>query len=589
MRKFLKSILASCLGVILALGIIVLIGIGVISRIADKASQPPKIAANTILHLKFDEPIPERTNNVEMNPFDFEDQRTLGLQDIIRTIEYASEVDQIQGMFLELQGVAMGQSTMHALHDALSAFSESGKKIVAYGDYFSQGTYYLSSVSDQIYVNPVGDFNFKGFSAIIPFFKTMLDKIGVNMQVFYAGQFKSATEPYRLNEMSDANKLQVRTFLEELFEMYLADISVERDIPISELRSISDDFKIRQVNDALHYGLVDQLGYRDDAVNWLKNQVGLEADEKLPLVDLEDYYLTAKENTDFSERDKIAILYAEGNIIMGQGEAGTIGDEDYVRMIKKIREDDNVKAVVLRVNSPGGSALASENIWRELQLTKDNHKPLIVSMGDYAASGGYYIACLADSIVASPSTLTGSIGVFNVIPNASTLLNDKMGISFDSVKTGSNSTGLTPFFDLSPEEKVWMQTSVDSMYEHFLMRVSQGRDLSRDAVHEVAQGRVWTGQKAVEIGLVDQLGDLDDAIDMAAYLAGLETYRLSEYPEIKEPFQQFMEELTGQESSMQTRMIKENLGDYYPYFQNLSELKHLKGPQARLPFLVLPQ
>ncbi|MCB0704859.1 MAG: signal peptide peptidase SppA [Saprospiraceae bacterium] len=589
MPTFLKQLLASCLGVLLALGVLILIGVGIVARLSDQASKPPKIAANTVLHLKFDKQIPERTNNLEMNPFDFSNQKILGLQDIVRTIRQAKTDDEIRGIFLELQGSTYGHATMHALHDVLVEFKESGKFIIAYGDYFEQGGYYLSAVADQVIVNPMGDFSFRGFAAIIPFFKNMLDKVGVKMQVFYAGQYKSATEPYRLSEMSDANRLQVREFMEDLFQNYLADIAQHRNIPFDELRSLSDNFKIQKVEDAAQYGLVDQLGYKDEAISWMRNKLGLEQSDELPMVELEAYYLASKEPTNFRINDKIAILYSEGNIIMGEGDPGTIGDQKYTKLIQDIREDDDIKAVVLRINSPGGSALASENIWRELQLLREAHKPLVVSMGDYAASGGYYIACLGDSILANANTLTGSIGVFNILPNARELLNDHLGITFDTVNTGSNSTGLTPFFDLAAADAEWLQTSVDSIYEHFLQRVGEGRGMTRDAVHEIAQGRVWTGQKAQQIGLVDQLGDLDDAIDIAAYLSGLEDYRLAEYPEIQDPLQAFVKELTGgEETGIQSQLLQQQLGAYYPYYQQLETLKQLKGYQALLPFFVLP-
>ena len=588
MRQFLKVSLASCLGTLLAIGILVLIGLGIASRMAKKASQPPKIAANTVLHLRFNEPIPERTNNLDMNPFDFENQKTLGLQDIVRTLEAAGQDDQIRGVFLEVQGASFSQATMDVLQESLRDFKTNDKFIVAYGDYFGQGAYYLASTADQLILNPTGQLDFHGFVAIIPFFKNMLDKIGIDMQIFYAGDFKSATEPYRLDQMSDDNRLQVHEFLQDLHGNFLQDIADNRNLSVNEVRSLSRDFQIRSVQDALDYGLIDQIGYYDQAQDWMRNKMGLDESDELELISLERYFLAARENTNFRIQDKIAIVYAEGSINMGDGEPGIIGDKQYVELLQNIRQDDAIKAVVLRVNSPGGSALASENIWRELVLLKEAHKPLIVSMGDYAASGGYYIACLADTIIAHPNTLTGSIGVFNIIPNASGLFNDHLGITFDTVRTGQ-SVGLTPFFELSPQEVEWMENSVDTFYEIFLQRVADGRGMTRDQVHAVAQGRVWTGTRAQEIGLVDLLGDLDDGIEIAASMAGLENYRLSEYPEIKDPLQQFLEEFTGEEANMQQTFLEEQLGEYYTWFQQVRELQQMKGLQARLPFLVLPR
>ncbi|MBK7335084.1 MAG: signal peptide peptidase SppA [Saprospirales bacterium] len=576
---------ASCLGVILAGVVLSLVSIGIMVQIAGQANKPKGVKPNTVLHLSLEQPVPEQTNNLEMNPFDFKNQYILGLSDMVQAIKYAKTDDRVQGIYLDMKQISLGSATAGALRQALLDFKTSGKFIYAYSDYYQQGTYYIASAADQIYLNPIGDLDFRGFAMIQPFFKNMLDKIGVNMQVTYAGNYKSATEPFRLTEMSPENREQVREFVESLYDSYLSGIGESRKLTVTELKDIANGWKIRNPEDAVKLGLVDVAGYKDQLMAEMRKKMGLEDDDKIPFLDLADYYMSEEMDQGYSA-DQIAVVYAEGSIQGGEGQPGLITDEQYVKWLEKIRKDDDIKAVVLRVNSPGGSALASENIWRELKLIKEAGKPIVVSMGDFAASGGYYISCMADSIYAEPTTLTGSIGVFSMMPNAEELFEEKLGITFDTVKTGQYSTSLTPFYAWTDPEHQIMQADVNEIYETFLQRVAEGRGMTRDQVHEIAQGRVWTGEKALQLGLVDGLGGMEQALTTAASLAGIDDYWTKEYPVVKDPIKQFMETFMDDEEDIRSRMISRELGgeygDLYDYYR---DMRSAQGVQARLPFI----
>ena len=587
MRQFFKFLFASCLGVILAGFLLSLIGVGIIGGLVSQSEKPTTVKPNTVLHLTLDQQVPEQTNNLEMNPFDLKNQYILGLDDMLQAITQAKEDDRIQGIFIDLKQISLGPATAGTLRQALVDFKTSGKFVYAYGEYFTQGSYYLASVADKVYLNPLGDLDFRGFAVIQPFFKNMLDKIGVKMEVTYAGNFKSATEPFRYTQMSPENRLQVREYVQSLYDYYLLGISESRGKTVAELKAIADEWKIRNPEDAVEMGLIDAVSYQDQAMEDMRNQLGLDENDKIPFVTLANYSKAKGSGQDYSVKDKIAVVYAEGTIQDGEGKAGAIGDEEYMKWLEKIRHDDKVKAVVLRVNSGGGSALASENIWRELSLIQESGRPVVVSMGDYAASGGYYISCMADTIYAEPNTLTGSIGVFSMMPNVETLFEDKIGITFDTVKTGDYSTSLTPFYSWTDSERQIMQEDVNEIYETFLKRVADGRNKTRDQVHEIAQGRVWTGQRAVELGLVDALGGMEEALATASRLAGIQKYRTTEYPKIKDPIQQLIESLTEEEDGFAARLITREMGEYSDLYKYAQEIKSTKGVQARLPFVLL--
>ncbi|MEO1258183.1 MAG: signal peptide peptidase SppA [Bacteroidota bacterium] len=590
MNQFFKSVFASCIGVFFALIAISALGFFILMGVASTGGeQQVSVSKGSVLHIKLDQQIPEQTNNTEMNPFDFNSQDILGLNDIVESLEQAAEDEKIEGILLDLgYGVAAGMASAATLRQALLKFKESDKFIHAYSKNYSQSTYYLASTADKIYLSPLGGVDLHGFAATVPFYKTMLDKIGVKMQVFYAGDFKSATEPYRRTEMSDQNRLQLREFLDPLYDNFLTEIGDSRNKSVAELKAMANKLQLSMADDALALGMVDELGYIDNVLVNIREEIGQDEDTKVKTVSLNDYSKSYTNKVNFKIKDKVAVIYAEGAIFQDQGERGTIVDNDYVKIIRKLRNDDKVKAIVLRVNSPGGSAIASENIWREFNLARDAGKPVVVSMGDYAASGGYYIACMADKIIAEPNTLTGSIGVFSMIPNIGELYNDKLGINFDTVLTADYSVGLNTIFDMDDFEKAHWQKSTDRMYDIFLKRVADGRNMTKDEVHEVAQGRVWIGPKAKELGLVDEIGSIDDAIAAAADLAELDDYRTTEYPKQPDPMQEFINELTGQkdDDAIRGKILQKELGDHYKLYQHIKQMITTKGVQARLPFMI---
>jgi len=587
--EFLKNILSSCLGVFLAFIVLLLVGGGIIGAVAGSMEKKSvSIKPNSVLKLDFKEIIPEQTDNISDNSISLKDDKKLGLQRIVELLNTAKSDDDIKGIFIDISGISMGRSTATTLRKALEDFKTSGKFIVAYSESYTQSAYYLSSVADHVALHPMGVFDFRGFAAQIPYFKDMLERLGIKMQIYYAGQFKSATEPFRLDKMSDANRTQTKEYLEDIYQQFLEDISKSRNIPIATLREYANSLQFKDAQDVKNAKIVDQVAYFDEVQSVLRKKLGIEDKEKIKEVKLSDYATAHEKTSDFGVKDKIAVIYAEGDIIDGKGDAGIIGGDKYVDIIQEIRKDDKVKAIVMRVNSPGGSALASENIWRELTLAKQQGIPVVVSMGDYAASGGYYISCAADSIFTQANTLTGSIGVFGMIPNIRKTLKDKVGIAFDTVKTGKYAASFNLIQEFNEGEGAYMQTMIDNIYERFLKRVSDGRKKTREATHEIAQGRVWTGRKAIEIGLCDKIGNLNDAIHSAASLAKIEKYRLSEYPRTKDKWQKLMDKLSGEEEvSIDKVLIKAQLGELYPYYSMLSQVKGTKSPQARLPFVLM--
>lgn len=590
MKKFFTFVFASCLGFVLASVVVMgIMGImfGAIASAAGGGSKTT-VSKNSVLSLNLANVVPEKTNNITPDPmnFDFDQKKTVGLYDMVRTIEMAKDDDKIKGIYMNLTSASMGSATASVVRESLIDFKDSGKFIYTYADFYSQGAYYMASVADSIFVNPLGAVEFKGYAATIPFFKDMLDRLGVKMQIFYVGGFKSATEPYRYNEMSENNRLQVREYIGGLYDIFKKDISKSRNIPEAKLQEIADGYLLRNADDAIEYGFVDGKVYKDQMIDILKEKLGIADDKDIKTVGLADY--SSKLKLDFKSKDKIAVVFAEGSIVDGNGEAGSIGGKKYAKLIRKIRKDEKVKAIVLRVNSGGGSAFASEEIWRELEVAKEQGLPVIASMGDVAASGGYYISAGADTILAEPNTITGSIGVFGMIPSAQKMLKEKLGVSFDTVKTANLAQGITPFFDISEGEGTVIQEGVDEIYEIFLKRVGEGRGMTRDEAHAVAQGRVWTGAKALELGLVDVMGGLDDAIAIAAEKAELgEKYKVSQYPVTKEPLQAFIDNLTGKNASasVKAEMIKSELGDEaYEVYKMMKDVKGMEGVQARMPY-----
>ncbi len=586
MGSFFKMLFASCLGVILGIVLLTLIGASIIGAIASAAEKPQKIGANSVLRLTLDQIVPEHTNNVDIQPFNLEQTEVYGLADMVGAIERAKEDDHIKGILLETDmAMISGFATTRVLREALLDFKKSGKFILSHGKFYFPGNYYLASVADQIYINPLGISEIRGFSVQIPFYKNLIDRLGVKMQIYYAGKFKGATEPYRLERLSPENRFQYKEFLNDIYDIFLADVAVSRKMKPEELRRIIDGYLADSPERAVETGLMDKVLYRDEVTEELRKKLGLKGTESVSFISINDFILSNPEKKDYKIKDKIAIVYAEGTILDGKGSNGSIGDSKYVKTLEKIAKDDKVKAVVLRVNSPGGSALASENILHAINKIKEQNKPVVVSMGDYAASGGYFIACQADSIFAEPNTITGSIGVFRMIPSLERTLSDKAGVRFDSVKTGPFAAGLNLYFDQDPQEAAKMQAGTEEMYEVFLGHVAKGRQMKRDSVHAIAQGRVWSGRDALRIGLVDRLGGLEEALQAAAKLAKVKSYRTAEYPTVPNPIQQLMEELmgTGSQETRLVRTVKRDFPELAPAVEEWIALKYSNGIQARLP------
>lgn len=590
MNQFFKFLFASCLGTALALGLLFVFGIGWVASLAGSATEKQKVqvSSNSVLELNFDNAVPEKTNNLPMEPFDLEQKKILGLNDIVETIKQAQEDPDIKGIYLNASVLNLGKASAATIRKALEEFRASGKFIISYANYYTQGAYYLASVSDSVLMNPQGVVDVRGYSSTIPYFKGLLDKLDIQMRIFYCGKYKSATEPFRMDHMSDENRLQVKEYLGALYDIFIHDISKSRQIPEAELRQIADRYDGFSAEKSRQSRLIDRLAYEDEVFAIIKKRIGLEEKDKLNRVTLEDYADAKTKKINFSIKDKIAVVYAEGEIRDGdKGDPGTILDGKYVKILRKLRKDDHVKAIVLRVNSPGGSSMASDNILRELDLCKQAGKPVVVSMGDVAASGGYYISCHADSIFAEPATITGSIGVFGMIPILEKTMRNKLGITFDTVKTQKFAAFGSTVYDFSPEEGQLIQNRVDWIYQDFLQKVAAGRHKTPEQIHEIAQGRVWAATKAKEIGLVDELGDLNRAIASAAKLAHLEKYRTAEFPQTKTGIEQFLDQIVhkkDRDDSVREWAIRQELGQFYPLYQTAKGISSSSGIYFRLPY-----
>jgi protease IV len=587
MKDFLKFTVASCLGFFVAGTLLIFVGIAIIAAIVASAGGggKPNVKSGSILSLDFTQYIPEHTNNVSTGTFEFDEHDVPGLHDIAGLIRHAAEDEKISGILIENGIGGLGASSAQVILDALEDYKESDKFLAAYGDFYTQQGYYLASPADHITLHPVGTVDFRGYASYTPFFKGLLDKIGIDMQIYYAGNFKSATEPFRRTEMSPENRIQTREYLSDTYAMYLEDIASTRQINIDSLHTMAWQFQIKNADDALKYKLVDEIGAKADCESWMNEKLGRKHNQAIDYVSIEEYAnATPNSIINYKAKDKIAVVYAEGEIVSGRDEYGVVDDGRYVKLLKEIRRQDDIKAVVLRINSPGGSILSAENIYRQLIGLQTDGKKLVISMGDLAASGGYYLSAMADSIFAQPNTLTGSIGVFSIIPNPSKALDEKLGVRFDTVRTGPYSADFTLMFPWTEREHTYLQQRTDAYYELFLSKVAEGRDMTRDEVHAIAQGRIWSGRKAVELGLVDKLGTLEDAIESAATLAGLEEYRIKEYPIFQNPLQKMITDLMDSGNSGASALFKSEI----PQIMRFWETVQSGEPQARLPWGVTP-
>lgn len=580
--KFLGNLLASILGTLIALGILFMMFI--VIAMAFGESEKVVVKGNTVLEIKLDALVKDyapKGNDFLDEFFTFADEK-LGLNEIINAIENAKNDENIVGISINTVDVKAGISQTQAIRNKLEEFKESGKFIMAYADVYNQKSYYLSSVADSIFMNPLGGIDFKGLSSEVLFFKDLQDKSGVKLEVIRHGKYKSAVEPFLYNKMSDENREQITTFLQSIWGELLADISKSRNKSIEELNIIADNLWARNATLAIENSIVDDAVYLDEYETKLKIASGIVADAELFKISLSNYISTGKGRVTSTSANKIAVIYAQGEIIYGKGNEDLIGQELIIEALRKARKDKNVKAIVLRINSPGGSALASELIWRELELTK-KELPLVVSMGDLAASGGYYIACNADRIFAEPTTISGSIGVFGALPNISKLAAD-IGINAEQVST-NKSPNYSLFEPITDEFRAVTTEGVEDIYTAFVARVSAGRNMSVQAVDGIAQGRVWSGVDALQNGLVDELGNLDDAVKYAAELAAIVDYKVRNYPDYKLNLGDKLSSFPFMKTKEKAMIEALGLGNYKTY-QTIKQFSEIKGIQARMPFLL---
>lgn len=586
MKQFFGAFFGSILGIVIASVVVLLIMVGIVKSSlssAFKEKEPVSQTTNkSVLKLVLDGEITDRQRE---SPFKnlggagpFGGDLGLGLNTMIKKINQAADDKDVKGIYILVKRVEIGFAAAEELRAALQAFRKKGKFIYAYSENYSQKEYYLVSGVDKIYLNPHGNLDWKGLNMSLLFFKQTFEKLDIDMQVFRHGKFKSAVEPFLLDKMSQANRLQSETFLNSIWNNMLKGISIDRKISPDELNSLANRLEINFPEDAVGK-LIDGALYEDEVISQIKKKISMKESEKLKFYDFEKYEGKAHKENKIGT-SKIAVIYAVGNISSGLGNDEEIGSDRIARTIREARMDEKVSAIVLRVNSPGGSALASDVIWREVYLAKQV-KPTVVSMGNLAASGGYYISCAAEKIYAEPNTITGSIGVFGIIPNFQKMLEKKLGITVDTVNTNKYSdvgSGLRP---VSERERAYIQASVEKVYDTFTKRVAEGRNMSQAEVDSIGQGRVWSGTDALQIGLVDELGGLDDAIAYAAKQAKLTDYKLVELPKQKNALDEFFGK---KEEEFESKIMKNNLGGMYIYFKQIQNLLSLEGVQTRLPF-----
>ena len=588
--KFYKVVLAAFIGTLIALVINFFIKVGVVSSMISNLSKSESetsttVKPNSVLYMKLDYEIPDRTTDNPFGNINFQTMETsdaTGLNEILRNIENAKTDANIKGIYLELSSIPTSVATIQEIRNKLIEFKESGKFIVAYGESYGQSAYYLASIADKIFLNPEGAMDLHGMASQIMFYKHLLEKLDIEMQIVRGpnNRFKSAVEPYFLDKMSEANREQMDKLLGTVWGQILASISQSRNISVEQLNQIADNLDVLfNAQKALEYGLVDNLYFKDQVLDELKGLTG--SNKSINAVGNANYAKSYKDKN--VSKNEVAIIYASGQIFDGKGnEEQAIYSENLSKTIRKAREDKNVKAIVLRVNSPGGSALASAIIGRELDLTKEV-KPVIVSMGNYAASGGYWISAKADYIFADPTTLTGSIGVFGTFPNAQGFLNDKIGLTFDVAKTNENADFPNFTQPLTEFQYNKLQEMVGKTYNDFTQRVAEGRGLRQTFVDSIGQGRVWAGADAIGLGLVDKLGDMEDAIAYAVEKANLgNDYKVTEWPKQKDFFTRLMESMNKTDEL--DAAMKQKLGVYYNYYKGLENLNNNTGIQARMPF-----
>ncbi len=587
MKSFLKYTLATILGIFVSAFLFFIVFSIVLSTALSTKEKPVKVKSNSFLHVKLNYNIPDRKPQNPFENFDFttfQPIKQLGLNEILDNIEKAKNDSRIKGIYLDIGFISASYATLEEIRNALIDFKSAGKFIMAYGNFYTQKGYYLTSVADEIYMNPEGMISLTGLTKQVVFFKGTFDKLGINPEVVRQGEYKSFVEPYTQKEMSEANKEQSAMLINTMWEHTAQGIAAKRNITFEDINTITDGLlTIEHPENSVTYKLIDSLQYKDQIIEKLKHKMNVEKEKALNPVSMFDYAkVPASKPYKGVARKKVAVIFASGQIGMGnqQSSDGVIDANSLSKTIRNARKDSSIKAIVLRVNSPGGSALASEVIWREIDLSA-RVKPVIASMGGVAASGGYYILSAADSIIASPNTITGSIGVFGLLLNAKDFMNDKLGITSDLVKTNEKADLGNIFRAMTPSEKAVLQNSVEHVYETFIQRVAEGRNMTKEAVDEIGQGRVWSGIDAKEIGLIDEFGGFREAIAMAVEKAKIEKYRVVYLPRQKKPIELIMEEFR---SDIKTSILKNELGTDYQYYQDLKNLLRTQGIQARLPY-----
>lgn len=584
MKSFFKTFFAALLALIIfsLLGFFILIGIAAAFSTDEKVA----VAQNSVLVIDASETFLEQSKN---DPFselmNKKNGKQPSLSELIGLLNYAKKDSSIKGVYIKCAENPNGYAATEEIRKALIDFKKSNKFIVAYAETISQKGYMMANVADQIYTHPQGGMEWSGFNYETMFFKGLIDKLEIEPQIFYAGKFKSATEPFRYAQMSEANKLQTGIWLNSIYNNFIQGAAEMRNLNADSIKAFANEGKVQNAKDALKYKLVDGLIYDDQLKKIISKKLRVVDETKISFVSINNYAESVALRGTGS--GKIAVIYADGDVVMGKGQKDAIASDDYRALLQKIRNDKSIDAVVLRVNSPGGSALASDIIWREIDLLK-KEKPVVVSMGDLAASGGYYISCGADSIFADANTITGSIGVFSVIPNAEKFLKNKLGITFDRVKTGQFADAPSATRALTVTEQKFLQAGVDSVYYTFKSRVAVGRQKSVDYIDSIAQGRVWTGADAIKVGLVDKIGTLNDALASAAKMAKLKGYSIKSYPESRSFIEEFFD---GYKNEVKAKAIQQEIGiEQWQVLQHVKSIKQIMGqPQARLPIFELNQ
>ena len=587
MKDFLKFTLATVTGIILSSIVLFIIGMVTLFGIVSTSDTETVVKKNSVMMLDLNGTLVERTQESPLGILSelfSDDSNTYGLDDILSSVKKAKENENIKGIYLQASMLGTSYASLQEIRNALLDFKESGKFIIAYGDSYTQGLYYLSSVADKVLLNPKGMIEWRGIASAPLFYKDLLQKLGIEMQIFKVGTYKSAVEPFTSTEMSPANREQVTAFIHSIWGQVTEGVSASRSLPVDSLNAYADRMLMfYPAEESVQCGLADTLIYRNDVRNYLKQWVDLKEDDRLPVLGLNDMINVKKNMPKDKSGNIVAVYYASGEITDYSGssasEEGIVGTK-VIRDLRKLKDNDDVKAVVLRVNSPGGSAFASEQIWHAVKELKTK-KPVIVSMGDYAASGGYYISCVADTIVAEPTTLTGSIGIFGMMPNAKEL-SEKIGLTYDVVKTNKFADFGNIMRPFNEDEKTLMQMMITQGFDTFVSRCAEGRNMTKEAIEKVAEGRVWTGEAAKELGLVDELGGIDTALEIAVKKAGIEGYTVVSYPAKQDFLSSLLD--TKPTNYVEAQILKSKLGEYYQQFGMLKNLTERSMIQARIPF-----